>query len=76
MTHDEAQRERDRLAEEHPEATWLVAEKDPGEWSVVRVAMKPADPALKESVESRPRPPHPDDVRTALRRNVGGGYGA
>jgi hypothetical protein len=74
VTQEEAQRERDRLAEEDPASTWLVTEADGGEWQVVRVGLKPTSNSRSETVETRPRPPHPDDARTAVRRNVGGGY--
>ena len=74
MNRAEAQRERDRMAEEHPDSTWLTAEQEPGEWSVVKVGLKPAAVDRGEAVESRPRPPQPNDTRSSHSRNVGGEY--
>jgi hypothetical protein len=62
MTREQAERERDRLAEEHPEATWLVAEQQGG-WQVVRVGLKPLDSPTGEHSEAKPRPSQPDDPR-------------
>ena len=39
MNREQAQSERDRMAAEHPEATWLVAEQEPGDWAVVKVGL-------------------------------------
>jgi hypothetical protein len=35
MNREQAQSERDRMTAEHPEATWLLAEQQPGDWAVV-----------------------------------------
>ncbi len=70
MTREEAERERDRMAEEQPNATWLVTEQEPGKWSVVKVGLKPTPPDA-EATESRPRPPHPDDPRPRHNPNWG-----
>jgi hypothetical protein len=45
MDREQAQRERDRMATDHPDATWLVAEQKPGEWAVVKVGLAPSDAA-------------------------------
>jgi hypothetical protein len=71
MTREEAESERDRMAEEQPESTWLVAEQKPGEWSVVKVGLKPSTSADGEATESRPRPPTPDDPRPRHNPNWG-----
>ena len=71
MTREEAERERDRMAAEHPDSTWLVAEQEPGKWSVVKVGLKPPAPADMEASESRPRPPTPDDPRPRHNPNWG-----
>jgi hypothetical protein len=63
VTREEAERERDRLAEEQPDSTWLVAEQEPGRWSVVKVGLKPSKPDPVPETESRPRPPNADDTR-------------
>ena len=73
MTRAEAEGERDRLAVEQPEVTWLVAERE-GEWQVVKVGLKPADAPTGELTEAKPRPPQPDDPRPAPARHVGSGY--
>jgi hypothetical protein len=72
VTREEAQRTRDRMAEEHPEATWLVTEQEPGKWSVVKVGLTPPGGAKGEAIESRPNPPNADDPRPGHDRNVGG----
>lgn len=70
MTRKEAQKERDRLSQEHPEATWLVREEEgDGGWSVVKVGLPQTDKTLVEEQEARSRPPHPDDPLGSTRRN-------
>jgi hypothetical protein len=69
MDREQAERERERMADEHPEATWLVAEQQPGEWAVVKVGLVPADSDLASATEARPKPDHADDPRSHLGRN-------
>jgi hypothetical protein len=69
MTHEQAERERDRLAEEHPDETWFIAENEPGSWSVVKVGLKPSDSPTGEGVEERPKPSYADDPRSAQSQN-------
>jgi hypothetical protein len=75
MTHEEAQRECERLASEHPEREthgWFPREYGKDEWSVVRVPVPEGlrlHP-LKASVEARPRPPQADDPRPSSWQNV------
>jgi hypothetical protein len=71
MTREEAERERERKAQENPKDTWIVAEPEPGDWRVFRLDLKPSAVRRTETVESRPRPPQADDPRTAYNRNVG-----
>jgi hypothetical protein len=71
MTREQAEIERKRMAEEHPESTWLVAEQEPGEWALVKVGLKPADSDNVESTEERPRPANADDPRTSQMQNTG-----
>lgn len=77
MTRDEADQERDRLAQEHPDRathSWMTRTDDAGNWSVVKIGIPPSarvDP-VKETTESRP--PQADDVRDSFNRNVGGPY--
>jgi hypothetical protein len=71
VTREEAERERDRKAEEVPKDTWIVSEQEPGDWRVYRLDLKPSAVRRTETVESRPRPPQADDPRTAHDQNVG-----
>jgi hypothetical protein len=64
MDREQAQRERDRMATEHPEATWLVAEQQPGDWAVVKVGLTPVDGPDSSSTEARPRPDYAGDPRS------------
>jgi len=79
MSREEAEAEAGRLSAEHPERDrhhWLARERD-GDWEVVRIPLPPGqriDP-LKATVETKPKPPEPDDPRTSFDRNVGGPYG-
>jgi hypothetical protein len=65
MNREQAQRDRDRMAAEHPEATWLVAEPQPGNWAVVKVGLAPADGPDQSTTEARPKPDHAEDPRPA-----------
>ena len=69
MNREQAQDERDRMADEHPEATWLVAEQSPGEWAVVKVGLVPTEEA-GSATEARPKPDYAGDPRTAQVRNA------
>jgi hypothetical protein len=75
VTRAEAERECRRLAAEHPDRethAWLAREGPGGNWSVAKLPLPPGvklDP-LKASVETKPRPPEPDDPRSAIARNV------
>ncbi len=79
MTREEATDTAKRLGTEHPDRTthrWMARESGAGDWSVVKVAMPGGasiDP-LKATVETNPKPPEPDDPRSAYERNVGGNY--
>jgi hypothetical protein len=70
MTHEEAQRERDRLSREHPDRQthrWMAREAANG-WEVVKVAMPAGtriDP-LKATTEAKPKPAQAEDTRSAL----------
>jgi hypothetical protein len=65
MNREQALTERDRMAAEHLEATWLVAEQQPGEWAVVKVGLTPVDGPEGSATEARPRPDYSDDPRPA-----------
>jgi hypothetical protein len=82
MTRDEAEREAERLAREHPERTsyrWFARELGVGVWSVVRVSA--SYPRLADELEaalepkrprSQPDEPHADVVRGPDGPYVGG----
>jgi hypothetical protein len=70
VNRDEAQRERDRMATEHPEATWLVAERDSGDWVVAKVGLTPPEGPDGSATEARPKPDYAGDPRTAQVRNA------
>ena len=70
MNHEQADSERARMAAEHPEATWLVAEQAPGEWSVIKVGLTPPDPPEGSATEARPKPDYAEDPRPAQNQLV------
>jgi hypothetical protein len=73
MTRDQAERERERLSKEHPEATWLTREEADATWSVVRVNLaQPQSNELSPETRADERPPQPDDTRSGHIRRVGG----
>lgn len=78
MTRDQAQREAERLNEEHAGGTdrWFARAHD-DEWSVVKLSGLPRALVgpLKATVEAKPRPPQPDDPRPNVWRDVGGPWG-
>jgi hypothetical protein len=80
VTREEALLEAKRLAEEHPERAthrWVPRKGEEGGWEVVKVKLPPGmrvDP-VKATVETKPRPPEPDDPRTPYDRNIGGPWG-
>ena len=69
VTREEAERERARHAEKHPDSTWPIAESEPGIWSVVKVGLEPTDSATGESTQERPKPSYADDPRSAQSQN-------
>jgi hypothetical protein len=70
MDREQAQRERDRMAAEHPDATWLVAEREPGAWAVVKVGLAPADGPEGSATEARPKPDNAEDPRPVTQQLV------
>jgi hypothetical protein len=79
MTRDEAEREAERLAREHPESAsyrWFARELGAGVWSVVRVSE--AYPRLADELEAMlegNRPPLPrDDLHPDALRDPDGPY--
>ena len=68
MNRDEAERrcaELNDAADEGAPGRWMVREAEDGEWVAVHVnvpGMKARDP-LKETIETRPKPPTADDPR-------------
>jgi hypothetical protein len=74
MNREQAQTERDRMADEHPELTWLVAEQKPGEWAVVKVGRAPTDAPTASETEERAKPDYAPDPRPATEVNRGGNW--
>ena len=70
MNREQAELERDRMATDHPEATWLVAEQKPGEWAVVKVGLPPSDGAEAAATEARPKPDYAGDPRSSQSQNA------
>jgi hypothetical protein len=63
MNREQAEAQRDRMAVEHPDSTWLIAEQASGEWDVVKVGLKPSEGPSGTATEARPKPDYPDDPR-------------
>jgi hypothetical protein len=74
MTHEQAERERQRMAAEQPKVTWLVAEQQPGDWAVVKVGLVPTDAPTGDAVEARPKPEYAEDPRTTGMQNPYGNF--
>ena len=74
MDRDQAERERDRLAGEHPEATFIATEGEDG-WQVLRVGIAQVEGPSGTAIAAKPKPPEPDDPRSAASRNIGYPYG-
>ncbi len=74
MNREQAQDERDRMAAEHPDATWLVAEQQLGEWAVVKVGLAPSEGPSGSSTEARPKPDYAGDPRNVVEVNRGGNW--
>ena len=74
MNRDQAQGERDRMAAEHPDATWLVAEQRPGEWAVVKLGLSPSEAPSGSATEERAKPDYAEDPRNVSEVNRGGNW--
>ncbi len=74
MDREHAERERDRLAKEHPEATFIATKGDDG-WQVLKVGIASASGATGTAIAAKPKPPEPDDPRSVASRNLGSAYG-
>ena len=74
MDHEAAEQRAEQLRREHPDRlthTWMARGSADGGWEVVKVRLPGLRTApLKASIESRPRPPQPDDPRPSTFRNV------
>jgi hypothetical protein len=79
MTRDEAVAQCAQFAAEHEDRAthkWIPRETADGGWEVAKIKV-PAGlrlGSLKETVETKPKPPEPDDPRPAYWRNIGGPY--
>src|SRR3954462_245490 len=74
MDRDHAQRERDRMADEHPESTWLLPQPKPREWAVVKVGLAPGDSPTASETEERAKPDYAPDPRSVTEVNRGGNW--
>ncbi len=74
MNRDQAQGERDRMAAEHPDATWLVAEQRPGAWAVVKLGLSPSEAPSGSATEERAKPDYAEDPRNVSEVNRGGNW--
>ena len=73
MTRTEAELECVRLAAEHPDREthqWRPREGADGDWSIVKIALPPADPQRHAELRADERPPTPDDPRSNLGRDL------
>jgi hypothetical protein len=71
MTREQAEKERERLSREHPNATWLTREEGDGTWSVLRVNIAPnSSPELTAETRAEERPPTPGDPRSGPLREA------
>jgi hypothetical protein len=70
MNREQAEEQRERMAAEHPDVTWLVAERQPGEWAVVKVGLTPVDGPAGTATEARPKPDNAEDPRPVTQQLV------
>jgi hypothetical protein len=73
MTRAEAEAEAARLAAESPDRDknrWVPREEGDGEWSVVRIALPPAQEPTGTETRGDERPATPDDPRPPSWQNV------
>jgi hypothetical protein len=79
VTETEARELCARLAREHPDRAdnqWFAREGDEG-WTVVKVPLPDGlkGQPLTPTIETKPKPPQPDDPREAHQRNAPGAWG-
>jgi hypothetical protein len=67
-TREEAEAIRAKLAEENPDVSWFVFQRDDG-WVVAKADIKPAPGAQGSATAAHPRP-DADDPREANARNI------
>lgn len=75
MTHEEAERESDRLAAEHPDREthrFVPREGPDGQWSVAKIGLPPIpQEPLGSETRADERPPTPGDPRDSYTRDRG-----
>ena len=74
MTRDEAIAAARELGAHHADRAthrWIPRQKEDHSWEVVKVALPPGLGPLKETTESKPKPPQPNDPRPAHDPNWG-----
>ena len=77
MTREEAEREAERLAAEHPDRKthrFVAREQDGGAWGVVKVSLPPQGELTAET-RAEEKPPTADDPRTVGEQNMGPNVG-
>jgi hypothetical protein len=70
MNRDQAERQREQMAADHPEANWLVAERKPGEWAVVKVGLAPINGPEASATQARTKPDYAGDPRSSQVQNA------
>jgi hypothetical protein len=78
VTRDEAERECQRLAAEHPDRAdhqWRPKQGANGSWAVIKISLPPPDQDLQAETRADEKPPTGEDVRTAAFRNLGPNVG-
>lgn len=78
MTEAEARDACARLTEEHPDRDthqWHPRREPDGSWSVIKIALPPADSSSTAETRAESRPPTSDDPRSPAMRNLGPNVG-
>ena len=77
MDEPQARAECERLATEHPDREthqWRPRHEPDGSWSVVKIALAPAQPTTAET-RAEEKPPTADDPRSSAMQNIGPNVG-
>ena len=77
MDEAQARAECERLAARHPDRAthqWRPREEAGGTWSVLKIALPPAQPTTAET-RAEEKPPTADDPRSSAMQNIGPNVG-